>query len=125
MSRAISLPIHGAIELLTGFVVAVVPFLIGASAVAASIAFALGAVIMGAATGATISDTPGHRFSVSWHAAFDRTVAALLVLLTVAAALAGDLLAGGVFLAAAAVHIALIATTRYSTAPTRLPAQIK
>jgi len=124
-ARQIPLPLHGAIEFVTGFAIALVPFLIGASPASSAIAFALGAVLMGAATGATISDTPGRRFSATWHAAFDRAVAAFLMLLAIAALLAGDIPAGAFFLAAGLVHIALIAATRYSTGSTRLPAQIK
>lgn len=122
--RLIPLPLHGAIEFAVGLTIALVPILIGATAVSATIAFAVGALIMGAATGATISDTPGGRFSATWHAAFDQITAGFMLVLAIAAALAGDVLAGTFFFAAALALIALIATTRYSTGH-KLPAQIK
>lgn len=107
------MPLHGAIELATGFAIALLPFFVGASGPAAAVGFALGALVMGAAASAAISDSPGQRFSVAWHAAFDRFVALLLAALAIATALAGDLPAAGVFAATALAQIGLIATTRY------------
>ncbi len=122
--RLIPLPLHGAIEFAAGFAIALVPVLIGATAVSATISFAVGALIMGAALGATISDTPGGRFSPTWHAAFDHLVAGFMLVLALAVALAGDVAAGGFFFAAALALMALILTTRYAIGH-KLPAQIK
>ena len=124
-ARLIPLPLHGAIEFVVGFVVALAPFSLGATAATSTIAFVTGVILMGTALGATISDAPGRRFSATWHAAVDRGIAAFVVLLAFAALLAGDLAAGTVILGTGVFHTVLIGLTRYSGGPTRLPAQIK
>lgn len=124
-ARLIPLPLHGALEFVVGFAVALAPFMIGATAATAAIAFTVGAILMGAALGATISDAPEGTFSSGWHAAVDRGIAAFLLLLAIAALLAGDVAAGAVLFAAGLAEVTLIGLTRYSTGHTRLPAQIK
>lgn len=105
---------HGALEFAAGFAIAVMPIVVGVSAPAAALAFLIGALLMGAATGATVSDTPGQAFSVAGHAAFDRIVAGVLFALGLGAVLAGDLPAAAFFLAAGLVQGTLMALTRYA-----------
>jgi hypothetical protein len=114
MLLRISLPLHGALEFVAGFAIAAVPAALGADPLAAAVGIAIGLVVMGAASQATMSDTPGERFSVQWHKAFDRGVALLLVVLGLVLILAGDSLAGVIFLGSAAVLVTLMAATRYS-----------
>ncbi len=113
--RAIPLPVNGALKLLGGLIVAIVPIALGIGAAGVIFAVFLGTVMIGLALGAS---APGGTDAVpaSAQATYDRLLAAALVATAVGAGIAGNLTALVFFGAVAAGYAALIATTRYTAA---------
>lgn len=111
--RAISLPTHGALELVAGLAVAIVPIVLGVGAAGAIFAVFLGVVMIGMALGAA---APGGTAAVpvTAHAVYDRLLAGALLATGVGAGIAGNLEALAFFAAAAVLYGALIAVTRYT-----------
>ena len=111
--RAISFPTHGALELVTGLAVAIVPLALGVGAAGAVFAIFLGVLMIGLALGAA---APGGTTAVpvTAHAVYDRLLAAALLATGVGAGIAGNVEALSFFVAAAVVYGALIALTRYA-----------
>jgi hypothetical protein len=112
--RLISLPVHGALELLCGLAVMIVPFALGFGPGALVSGVALGALIAGMA----LSTEPGGRggVPVSAHFAFDRGLVVALLGVAVALASSADRAAAVFFALAALAQLGLSLTTRY-TAP--------
>lgn len=110
--RAISLPVHGALELAVGLAVAAAPFALSFGEAGLLAGVFLGMTIAGVALGASLADGRG-TVSIAAHAAYDRALATALLGAAVLTAVAGDPAATGSFAAAGAAQIALIAATRY------------
>ena len=112
--RLISLPAHGALELLAGLFVMVAPFLFGFTVAGAVAAVVIGALIVGLSLATT--DTERGSLPIAAHFAFDRGLVLGLLGAGVVVALAGDA-AAAIFLGATgAALLALSLTTRYSAA---------
>jgi hypothetical protein len=111
--RAISLSVHGAIEMMLGLATLVAPFVLGFGAPGAIVAVAVGAVLIGAA----LSTVDARTINVSAHHAFDHTISlAILVAALGLAAFAGDHHATAYLAAVAIVQLGLNLGTRYSAA---------
>jgi hypothetical protein len=110
--RAIPLSLNGALKMLGGLAVAIVPIALGIGAPAIIFAIFLGTVMIGLALGAS---APGGTDAVpaSAQASYDRLLAAALLATGIGAGIAGNLPAFLFFGAVAAAYAALIATTRY------------
>jgi hypothetical protein len=105
MPRRLSLPEHGALELLVGLALIGAPFALGFGPAGLLASMVAGAVVAGLA----LSDG----MAISAHMAADTAVA--LGMIAAAAVLAGgDSLACGVLAAAAATELALGAATRWT-----------
>jgi hypothetical protein len=98
--RLISLPAHGAIELLAGLLTMVAPFVLGFEPVGIVVAVALGALIVGLSL-ATASTEQGS-LPIAAHFAFDRGLVIGVLAAGVMLGIAGD--------AAAALFLALVGT---------------
>ena len=106
--RAISLPLHGAVELPIGVLALIAPFALGFGPAGTLVSVMLGVCIVGLALDAT------HPAQVSAHQAFDYGVAFAAVFVALPLALVGDA-AAALFLAAVGLaQLALDGTTRYS-----------
>jgi hypothetical protein len=107
--RPISLPLHGAFELLLGMLALVAPFALGFTLPAAVVSLLIGVLVVGLAL-----DAAQQPAQVSAHQAFDYGIAFAAVLIAVPLAATGDVAAalflGGLGLA----QLALDAVTRYS-----------
>jgi hypothetical protein len=107
MSRRLSLPEHGAVELVAGLALIAAPFALGYGAGGLVASMIAGAVLVGLG----LADPP-----ISAHMAADFGVAVLLLALAVAS---GERLAGGLLAAAAAGELLLSAGTRWTRRETR------
>jgi hypothetical protein len=110
--RLISLPAHGAVELALGFVLMGSPFVLGFGSAATLVAVVVGALVVGLALNAAVADTGA--VDIAAHYAYDLGLAAGLLGAGIVLAISGDAPAALVFLAGAAVQLALNVTTRYS-----------
>jgi len=112
MARAVSLPVHSAIEAIAAPAVMIAPFLFGFGLAASVISIALGAVLLALALQA---DGPGRAVPVSAHAGFDYALAAIAVAGGIIVGVAtGDWYAG-IFLVGVGVAMAVLAaSTRFS-----------
>ena len=106
MLRRLSLPEHGAVELLVGIALIAAPFVLGFGPAGLLLSMAAGAVI----TGLALSDS----LPISTHMAADTATAAVLLGAAVALATPGDSAAGGVLAAAGAGELALGMATRWT-----------
>ena len=107
---SISLPLHGAFELLLGMLALVAPFALGFTLPGAVLSILIGVCAVGLALDA--AEQPAR---VSAHQAFDYGIAFAAVLVAVPLAIAGDA-AAALFLGALGLaQLALDAGTRYST----------
>src|ERR1044072_1177986 len=106
---SISLPLHGAFELLLGMLALVAPFALGFTLPGAVLSILIGVCAVGLALDA--AEQPAR---VSAHQAFDYGIAFAAVLVAVPLAIAGDA-AAALFLGALGLaQLALDARTRYS-----------
>jgi hypothetical protein len=106
MLRRLSLPEHGAVELLVGLGLIAAPFLLGFGPAALLASMTAGAIFAGLA----LSD----ELPISTHMAADTLAAAALLGVAVALASAGETVAGGVLAAAGAGELALGMATRWT-----------
>ena len=104
----ISLPLHGAVELLLGFLALVAPFALGFSPAGTAIAVLIGVCVIGLALDAT---QPSR---VSAHHAFDYGLAFGAVLVALPLALVGDSAAALTLGALGLAQLSLNGATRYS-----------
>jgi hypothetical protein len=110
--RLISLPLHGALELLIGLALIGSAFALGFGAAATIAAVAIGALVVGLAlAAATIEDAGG---SVANHHASDWGIVTGLAAAAVLLALVGEETAGAAFAVAGVAMTALALTTRYT-----------
>jgi len=107
---AISLPLHGAVELPIGVLALIAPFALGFGAAGAVLSVLIGVCIVGLAL-----DAAQQPARVSAHQAFDYGIAFAAVFVAVPLALAGDTVAALSLAAAGVALLALHAATRYST----------
>ena len=110
--RLISLPAHGALELLVGLGLMASPFVLGLSAGATIVMVLVGALVAGLALGAAVADTGS--IDIAAHYSFDLAAALGLLGAGLVFAVAGEGIAGVVLLAAGVVQLGLNLTTRYS-----------
>ncbi|HYV15375.1 MAG TPA: hypothetical protein VE972_05105 [Conexibacter sp.] len=108
--RPISLPLHGALELLLGLLALVTPFALGFTPAGTVVAVLIGVCAIGLALDAT-QPAP---HAISAHHAFDYGLALGAVLVALPLALAGDAAAALVLAALGLIQLALNASTRYS-----------
>jgi hypothetical protein len=108
--RLISLPLHGAFELLTGTVALVAPFALGFTPAGIVVSFLVGALAVGLALDAVQEPS-----QLSAHLAADYGIAFGAVLVAVPLALSGDAAAALFLGALGLVQLSLNALTRYST----------
>ena len=106
MLRRLSLPEHGAVELLVGVALIAAPFMLGFGPAALLASMAAGAILAGLA----LSDT----LPISTHMAADTLAAAALVGVAVVLAAGGENLAAGILAAAGAGELALGMATRWT-----------
>jgi hypothetical protein len=116
--RLIPLPVHGALELLTGLFTMAAPFLFGFGTAAAVVAVGVGAVLVGLALSSTATGDPQQHLrgtlSVAGHHAADYGVALGLLGAAAVVAAAGDAVAGFALAAIGAAQLLLNLSTRYS-----------
>ena len=114
--RLIPLPVHGALEMLTGLLLMAAPFLFGFQAAAAVIAVLVGAVMVGIALAAASAEPAGARgtLPVSTHHAFDYGLTIGLLGAAFVVGLDGDQVASLTLSAIALAQLLLNLTTRYS-----------
>jgi hypothetical protein len=106
MFRRLSLPEHGAVELLAGVLLIAAPLLLGFGAAGLVACMAAGAVVAGLA----LADG----MSISAHMAADTAVAGALLGVAIALAAAGEDPAAALLAGAAAAELALGAGTRWT-----------
>ena len=110
--RLISLPLHGALELVIGLALAGSAFALGFGAAGTVAAVAIGALVVGLAlAAATIEDGGG---SVANHHASDWGVVTGLAAAAVVLAAIGEETAGAAFALAGVAMTVLALTTRYT-----------
>lgn len=114
--RLISLPLHGALELLLGMVLMAAPIALGATPAGAIVGVVIGAVLVGFGLSSTAAEAEGRRpMTIATHHAFDHGVALGLVGSAIALGVAGDRIAAVLLASAALLQLTLNATTRYSS----------
>jgi len=110
--RLISLPAHGALELMLGLALMAAPFVLGFSMAAVVVAVAVGAVVAGLALSAAVADTGA--IDIAAHYTYDLALAVGALGAGIVFALAGDGPAAGSLLAVGVALLGLNLTTRYS-----------
>jgi hypothetical protein len=113
--RLISLPVHGALEMLVGFLVAVAPIALGLSASAAVVGIVVGTLIVGLALASVDVEAEGRRpLAVAAHHSLDYGLVTGMLGAAVILGIAGDRAAAVLFAAAALLQLSLTMTTKYS-----------
>ena len=113
--RLISLPVHGALEMLVGFFVMATPVALGATPAAAVFGVVIGTVMVGLSLSSTGVEGEGRRpLSISTHHALDYGLAIGLLGAALVIAFAGDAVSAAIFATGALAQLALNLTTRYS-----------
>ena len=111
-TKAISLPVHGALEMLAAPAIMVAPFLLGFGPAATVITVGLGALLLGLALQVETSE---RSISLSAHAGFDYVLAAVAAIAGLAVGLIADEQSAGIFLVGIGVAmVVLTASTRFS-----------
>ena len=113
--RLISLPLHGALEMLVGFLLMVAPFALDLSAAAALIGVTAGVLVVGLALSSTGVEAEGRRpMPIATHYAFDYGLVTGLLGIAAILAFTRDAAGAAVFATAAVLQLALNLTTRYT-----------
>lgn len=113
--RLISLPLHGALEMLVGLFLMAGPIALGASPAGALLGVGLGAVVVGIALSSTASPYEARRpMSIATHHALDYGLVTGLLGAAAVLGAAGDRVAAVLLATAGLLQLALNATTRYS-----------
>src|SRR5260221_11545633 len=106
--RLISLPLHGALEMLVGLLTMVVPVALGLSPAAAVIGVVLGSLLVGLALSSTGAETDGRStITVGAHHALDYGIATGLLGVAAVIGIAGDSAGAIVFALAALAQLTL------------------
>jgi hypothetical protein len=113
LSRPISLPIHGALELLLGLAALAAPFALGFTPAGAVVAVLVGVIAIRLA----LDTTDARTVRVSTHLAFDYGLAVAAIAGAIPLAVAGDPRAGAFLGFLGLLQLALNAATRYSAKP--------
>ncbi len=114
--RLISLPVHGALEMLLGLALMTLPFALGMSPAGVAIGVVAGAAVVGLSLGVAAPSGDRPAPSIATHHAFDQGLATGMLGAAVVLAAAGQR-AGAAFLTIAGLaQLALTLTTRYSRA---------
>jgi hypothetical protein len=106
MPRRLSIPEHGAVELLVGLALIAAPFVFGFGPAGLLVSMVAGAIVAGLG----LSDG----MAISTHMAADTAVAFGLLALSVMVASAGERTTGGILAVAAAGELALTVCTRWT-----------
>lgn len=113
--RLISLPVHGALEMLVGFMVMAAPIAFGLSTSAAIAGIVIGTLIVGLALAAVDIEAEGRRpIGITAHHSFDYGLVTGMLGAAVILGAAGDRAAAVLFAAAALLQLSLNLTTKYS-----------
>ena len=113
--RLISLPVHGALEMLVGFLLMAAPLALGLSPAAGVLGVVVGTLLVGLALSSVGPEAEGHRtMSVATHHAFDYGLVSGLLGTALVVGLAGDRPGAALFALAALIQLSLNLTTRYS-----------
>jgi SPW repeat len=110
--RLISLPTHGAVELLVGIALMASPFVLGFAPGATLVSVVVGALVTGLALGAAVSEAA--TIDIGAHYTLDVALALGLLGAGLVFAVAGESAAGLVLLAGGIAQLGLNLTTRYS-----------
>jgi hypothetical protein len=111
LSRAISPPLHAAIETLAAPAIMAAPFVLGMGQVAGAITIGIGAVLLGLSLQLV---GPRRSVPISVHAAFDYLLAATAAVVGLVAAIVGDWTATAFLVGLGAAQVTLTASTRFS-----------
>lgn len=111
--RLISLPVHGALEMLVGFLLMAAPIALGLTPAAAVVGIVVGTLVVGLALSSTDSGGRG-TVTIAAHHAFDYGLVTGLLGIAAVLGFAGDKAAALVFALAAALQLGLNLTTKYS-----------
>ena len=112
--RAISLPVHSALEMFAAPAIMVAPFLLGFGLAATAVAVLIGVVLLGLALQ---TDGPGRAVPLAAHAGFDYMLAIAALVAGISIGLGtGDWYAGIFLVGVGAAQVALTASTRFSMA---------
>lgn len=113
--RLISLPVHGALEMLVGFFVMATPIALGLSAPAAVVGVLAGSLIVGLALSAADVSAEGRRpMTIATHHAFDYGLVTGMLGAAAILGFAGDRPAAVLFAITALAQLGLNLTTKYS-----------
>jgi hypothetical protein len=112
--RLISLPMHGALQMLLGMLAMAAPFVAGFSTAGAMVAVVAGVLLVGLALAAVAEPGDGRAPRIGTLHDFDYGMATGLVGAAVVVALAADGPAAALLAALAVAQVALNLTTRYS-----------
>ena len=113
--RLISLPLHGAFEMLVGFLVMGAPVALHMSAAAGVVGIAVGTMMVGLALSSTGSAADGRgSMTISAHHSFDYGLAIGLLGSAAVLGFAGDRVAAVFFGATALAQLSLNLVTKYS-----------
>ena len=113
--RLISLPVHGALEMLVGFLLMVSPFALQLSAAATVVGITAGVLVVGLALTSMDVEAEGRRaMPIATHYAFDYGLVTGLLGVAAILGFTGDKPAAAMFAAAALMQLVLNVTTRYS-----------
>jgi len=110
--RLLSLPLHGALELVIGLATMAAPFALGFGPAGTVVAVVVGALVVGLALSASVADSGA--VDIAAHYAYDLGLAIGLLGAGVVFAISGETSAAVWFLSASAAQLALNLTTRYS-----------
>jgi hypothetical protein len=112
--RAISLPVHGALEMLAAPAIMAAPFVLGFSPAATVVTVLIGTLLLGLSLQA---DGPGRAVPPSAHAGFDLSLATIGLAAGLAIGLAqGEWIAGAFLVGIGVAQVALTAVTRFTVA---------
>ena len=113
--RLISLPVHGALEMLVGFMVMAAPVALGLSTAAGVMGIVIGTLIVGLALASVDVEAEGRRpMTITTHHSFDYALVTGMLGSAVILGASGDRAAAVLFAAAALLQLALNVTTKYS-----------
>jgi hypothetical protein len=107
-TRRLSLPTHGALELLIGLALLGLPFALGLGSAGLVVAVTAGVLVTGLALGATDA------LSLGAHQSLDQAIATVLIGLAVAMALAGEVAGTTLLGGAALAELLLLSGTRWT-----------
>lgn len=110
--RAVSLSVHGAIEIVAAAALIAAPFLLGFGEATGAVSMALGVMLMGLELS---THTDQRTIPLATHIAFDYVIGALMIMAGLVLGIAGNEPVATIFLAGlGAAHLALTVSTRFT-----------